>query len=125
MTGSSWSGAGRTMLHAINHLDSAHKSGDAWVRIASSVQAWIVVRWEAPRAQGADSYSCAFDSDQCAFSRRLHAPKRCVPRLAIINVWISKGFYLRSLQLFEEPIDSLQAPFWYTSMRSSTITRFR
>ncbi len=25
--------------------------------------------------------------------------KRCVPRLALINVWISKGFYLHSLQL--------------------------
>src|SRR5262245_5707370 len=25
--------------------------------------------------------------------------KRCVPRLAIINVWISKGFYLHSLHL--------------------------
>src|SRR5215813_11593537 len=24
--------------------------------------------------------------------------KRCVPRLALINVWISKGFYLHSLQ---------------------------
>jgi hypothetical protein len=36
-------------LKAINHLDSAHKSGDAWVRIASSVQAWNVVHWEDPR----------------------------------------------------------------------------
>jgi hypothetical protein len=26
----------------------AHKSGAAWVRIASSVQAWIEVHWEAP-----------------------------------------------------------------------------
>src|SRR5262247_3734563 len=25
--------------------------------------------------------------------------KRCVPRLALINVWISKCFYLHSLQL--------------------------
>src|SRR5215510_1387920 len=25
--------------------------------------------------------------------------KRCVPRLALINVWISKGFYLHSLHL--------------------------
>ena len=24
--------------------------------------------------------------------------KRCVPRLALINVWISRGFYLHSLQ---------------------------
>jgi len=30
-------------------LDSTHKSGDAWVRIASSVQAWIVVHWEDPK----------------------------------------------------------------------------
>src|SRR5262245_12027190 len=30
-------------------LDSAHKSGDAWVRIASSVQACAVVPWEDPR----------------------------------------------------------------------------
>jgi hypothetical protein len=36
-------------LNAINHLDSAHKSGDAWVRIASSVQAWVVVHWEDPQ----------------------------------------------------------------------------
>jgi hypothetical protein len=36
-------------LDAINHLDYAHKSGDAWVRIASSVQAWIVVHWEDPQ----------------------------------------------------------------------------
>jgi hypothetical protein len=36
-------------LNAINHLDSAHKSGDAWVRIASSVQAWVVVHWEYPQ----------------------------------------------------------------------------
>jgi hypothetical protein len=36
-------------LSAINHWDSAHKSGDAWVRIASSVQAWIVGHWEDPQ----------------------------------------------------------------------------
>src|SRR6266545_3881176 len=36
-------------LNAINHLDPAHKSGDAWVRIASSVQAWVVVHWEDPQ----------------------------------------------------------------------------
>jgi hypothetical protein len=36
-------------LKAINHWDSAHKSGDAWVRIASSVQAWIVAHWEDPQ----------------------------------------------------------------------------
>jgi len=30
-------------------LDSANKSGDAWVRIASSVQAWIVGHWENPQ----------------------------------------------------------------------------
>jgi len=36
-------------LNAIKHLDSAHKSGDAWVRIASSVRAWIVVDWEDPQ----------------------------------------------------------------------------
>jgi hypothetical protein len=39
-------------LNAINHLDSAHKSGDAWVRIASSVQAWNVVHWEDPQRPG-------------------------------------------------------------------------
>jgi len=36
-------------LNAISHWDSAHKSGDAWVRIASSVQAWIVAHWENPQ----------------------------------------------------------------------------
>jgi hypothetical protein len=33
-------------LNAINHLNPAHESGDAWLRIASSVQAWVVVYWE-------------------------------------------------------------------------------
>jgi hypothetical protein len=32
-------------------LDSAYKSGGAWVRIASSVQAWNVVHWEDPQRQ--------------------------------------------------------------------------
>jgi hypothetical protein len=36
-------------LKAINHLDSAHKSGDAWVRIASSVQSRVVVHWSDPQ----------------------------------------------------------------------------
>jgi len=36
-------------LNAINHLNSERKSGGAWVRIASSVQAWIVVHWEDPQ----------------------------------------------------------------------------
>jgi hypothetical protein len=36
-------------LTAIDHLDSAHKSGDAWVSIASSVQAWIEVYWKDPQ----------------------------------------------------------------------------
>src|SRR5262245_41801872 len=39
----------RIKVDAISHLDSAHKSGDAWVRIASSVQAWVVVHWEDPQ----------------------------------------------------------------------------
>jgi hypothetical protein len=30
-------------------MKPVHKSGDAWVRIASSVQAWVVVHWEDPR----------------------------------------------------------------------------
>jgi len=38
-----------SLQNAISHLDSAHKSGDAWVRIASNVQAWIVVHWEDPQ----------------------------------------------------------------------------
>jgi hypothetical protein len=33
-------------IGAFKRLDSANKSGDAWVRIASSVQAWVVVHWE-------------------------------------------------------------------------------
>jgi len=68
-------------LNAISHLDSAHKSGDAWVRIASSVQAWIVVHWEDPRAPGVDSYSYAFDSNQCASRRRLRAGSDAYPGL--------------------------------------------
>jgi len=36
-------------LNATSHLDSTHKSGDAWVRIASSVQALYVVPWEGPQ----------------------------------------------------------------------------
>jgi hypothetical protein len=36
-------------LNANNHLNSANKSGNAWVRIASSVQAWVVVHREDPQ----------------------------------------------------------------------------
>jgi hypothetical protein len=36
-------------LNAINQLNSVHKSGDDWVRIASSVQTWIIVHWEDPQ----------------------------------------------------------------------------
>jgi hypothetical protein len=36
-------------LNAISNLNSEHKSGDAWVRIASSVQAWVVVHREDPQ----------------------------------------------------------------------------
>jgi len=36
-------------LSAINNLDSVHKSGDAWVRIASSVQAWVIVNRDDPQ----------------------------------------------------------------------------
>jgi hypothetical protein len=39
-------------LNAINHVNSEHKSGDAWVRIASSVQSWAVVHWEDPQRLG-------------------------------------------------------------------------
>jgi hypothetical protein len=86
-------------INAINQLNSEHKSGDAWVRIASSVQSWIVVHWEDPQRL-----------EPLRIPARLipiNAPaaetarwKRCVPRLALINVWISKGFYLHSIQLF-------------------------
>jgi hypothetical protein len=86
-------------LYAINHLDSAHKSRGAWVRIASGVQAWIVVHRENPQRLGPIRIS--------AHLIPINAPpaktarwKRCVPRLAIINVWISKGFYLHTLQLY-------------------------
>jgi len=36
-------------LNAINHLNPERKSGDAWVRIASSVQAWVIEHWEGPQ----------------------------------------------------------------------------
>jgi hypothetical protein len=36
-------------LNAINHLNSEHKSGDAWVRIASGVQAWVIAHLEDPQ----------------------------------------------------------------------------
>src|SRR6266542_6166878 len=42
-------GVCKEKLNTVNYLDSAHKSGDAWVRIASSVQAWNVVHWEDPQ----------------------------------------------------------------------------
>jgi len=35
-------------------MNPAHKLGGAWVRVASSAQAWIVVSWKI-RAPGADS----------------------------------------------------------------------
>src|SRR5262245_50279937 len=48
--------------------------------------------------------------------------------MRVDSIW-STCFSRRSARcvhlLFEEPIDSLQAPFWYISMRSSTITCFR
>src|SRR5215471_2942762 len=44
---------------------------------------------------------------------------------AFLKALIVNNFNLHTLQLFEEPIDSLQAPFWYIPMRSSTITCFR
>jgi hypothetical protein len=85
-------------LNAISHLDSAHKSGDAWVRIASSVQAWVVVHWEDPQRLEPIRIHALFIP--------INAPpaetarwKRCVPRLALFNVWISKGFYLHTLHL--------------------------
>jgi len=39
----------RIKVECSQPLDSAYKSGDAWVRIASSVQAWVVVDWEDPQ----------------------------------------------------------------------------
>ena len=39
----------RSGAKAPYQLDSAHKSVDAWVRIASSVQAWILLHWEDSR----------------------------------------------------------------------------
>jgi hypothetical protein len=88
----------RAELNAINRSDSAHKSGDAWVRIASSVQAWIVVHWEDPRRLEPiriPAHLIPINATSAETARW----KRCVPRLAPINVWISKGFYLHSLQL--------------------------
>jgi hypothetical protein len=85
-------------LKAINHLDSEHKSGDAWVRIASSVQAWNVVHWEDPQRLEPNripAHLIPINAPPAETARW----KRCVPRLALINVWISKGFYLHSLQI--------------------------
>ena len=39
----------KTEYNQLLTMNPAHKSGDAWVRIASSVQAWIVVHWEDPK----------------------------------------------------------------------------
>jgi hypothetical protein len=78
-------------LNAINHLDSAHKSGDALVRIASSVQAWIEVHWEDPQSLEPiriPAHLIPINAPPAETARW----KRCVPRLALINVWISKGF---------------------------------
>jgi hypothetical protein len=84
-------------LNAINHLDSAHKSGDAWVRIASSVQALNVVHWEDPQRLEPihiPAHLIPINAPPSETARW----KRCVPRLALINVLISKAFYLHSLQ---------------------------
>jgi len=79
-------------------LDSAHKSGDAWVRIASSVQTWIVVQWENPQRLEPIrilAHLIPINAPPAETARW----KRCVPRLPLINVWISKGFYLHMLQI--------------------------
>src|SRR5262245_36146894 len=65
-----------------------------------SVQAWIVVHWEDARAPGADSYSCAFDSNQCASLRRLHAGSDAYPGLRQSMC----GF---QMALFAKPLDNL------------------
>ena len=60
-----------------SRLNHAHKSGDAWVRIASSVQS--------------QSESPLFPNAPLAETARW---KRCAPRLATINVLIAKRVYL-------------------------------
>jgi hypothetical protein len=61
-----------------------HKSGDAWVRIASSVQAWVVVNWEDPQRLEPiriPAHLIPINAPPAETARW----KRCVPRLALIN----------------------------------------
>jgi hypothetical protein len=61
-------------------MNPAHKSGDAWVRVASSVQSRRL----------AQSFFNAIPAETVRW-------KRCVPRYAPINVLIAMDFYLHSL----------------------------
>jgi hypothetical protein len=63
-------------------LNPANKSGDAWVRIASSVQTRRVAQ-------------LFFSAHRGATARW----KRCVPRFSPINVLIAQWFYLHTPQL--------------------------
>jgi hypothetical protein len=65
-------------------MNPAHKSGDAWVRIASSLQSRTL----------AQSFFNALPAETARW-------KRCVPRFAPINAFIAMDFYLHSLQLTE------------------------
>ena len=68
--------------HQLLTKNPAHKSGDAWVRVASSVQSHTLAQ--------------SFFNALPAVAARW---KRCVPRFAPINVLIAMDFYLHSLQI--------------------------
>jgi hypothetical protein len=75
----------KTDYNQLLTLNPAHKSGDAWIRIASSVQSRTL----------AQSFFNALPAETARW-------KRCVPRFAPINVLIAMDFYLHSLQITEE-----------------------
>ncbi len=65
-------------IHNVNSIDlwlgGAHPTADNLWR-------WDEQNRRGPAAPGADSYSCAFDSNQCASRRRLHAGSDAYPGL--------------------------------------------
>src|SRR6266542_2062209 len=90
--------------NAINYLNPAHKSGNAWVRIASSVQS----------REAAHRFSNAPLAETARW-------KRCVPRFSPINVLIAQWFYLHTIQLCEVCANEMAAAFGAPSLGTALV----
>src|SRR6266508_5117057 len=88
--------------NAINYLNPAHKSGDAWVRIASSVQS----------REAAHLFSNAPPAETARW-------KRCVSRFSPINVLIAQWFYLHTLHLNTTSMETTSSHAFPSPVRKS------